>query len=255
VKTRNTPRDGDEKQGVRPRDLMLFLDGELDDAQVAEIERQLEADAEARCHVAAMRLTGSLLRDRAEESSAADSIADLVMARIDKGDLPAGEVEPAPAPVAELPNGSARRGLRSAADSAAAAPVAAREPAPRSLPHIGIPPSRRTANDNARTIWALTAVAVAAAAAFMIWGKADGGPVAGPRPSTTQSLPDDPPAEFVGNAPPQAPPTPDTDVAGGVEVATIDFGSTLGSVFYVPGSAGETTTVVWLADNEPGGEQ
>ena len=248
MKTPKSTPDRDEKQSVRPRDLMLFLDGELDDTQVAEVERQLESDTDARCHVLAMRLTGSLIRERAEQSSAADSIADLVMARIEKGDLPAGEVEAPPAPVAELPNGAARRGARTseAADSP--------RPAAR-LPHVPIPPSRRTANDNARTIWALTAVAVAAAAAFMIWGKADDGPVATPRPNPTESQPADPPTELVGNPPPEAPTTPDTDVVGGVEVATIDFGASQGSVFYVPGSGGETTTVVWLADDQPGGQQ
>ncbi|MEJ7730060.1 MAG: hypothetical protein WKG00_12670 [Polyangiaceae bacterium] len=261
MKTRKSTTDRDEKQSVRPRDLMLFLDGELDEAQHLEVERQLESDADARCHVTALRFTGSLLRERAEDSTAADSIADLVMARIEKRDLPAGDIDididiaAAPPPVAELRNGAGRRALSSDPSEAARPAVAAREGAPRSLPHIGIPPSRRTANDNARTIWALTAVAVAAAAAFMIWGKAGDGPVADPtRPSTSQ-LPVDPTVELVGNPPPDLPTTPDTDVVGGVEVATIDFGSTHGSVFYVPGSGGETTTVVWLADDEPGGQQ
>jgi hypothetical protein len=252
VKTPKSNSSQAEKQSVRPRDLMLFLDGELDNAQLAEVERQLESDADARCHVVAMHLTGSILRERAEQSTAADSIADLVMARIDKGDLPAGEVEAPPALVAELPNGASRRSARPS-DASEARP--AREGAPRSLPHIGIPPSKRTANDNARTIWALTAVAVAAAAAFMIWGKADDAPVAMPRPNPTESQLADPPPEVVRNPPPEAPTTPDTDVVGGVEVATIDFGSSQGSVFYVPGSGGETTTVVWLADDEPGGQQ
>ena len=41
-----------------------------------------------------------------------------------------------------------------------------------------------------------------------------------------------------------------------MEVAAIDFGSTTGAVLYVPNGASpsHTTTVVWLADNEPDGE-
>ena len=265
-------RGADDKPGVTragglltgPRELMLFVDGELDDAQRADIEAKLATDRDARCQVAAMQLTRSLLRERVEQpgtsggSSAADSIADLVMARIASNDLPQGEIDAAPAPMGR-PNGAA-----SGARAARLAPVADREAGspspdgargPRSLPHIGIPPSKRTANDNARTIWALAAVAVAAAAAFMIWGKTEAGPVANPqRPVTTQGVPD-PTVEVMGNLPPDAPPTPDTEVAGGVEVATVDFGKAQGSVFYVPGSAGETTTVVWLADEEPGGDK
>lgn len=273
--TPNQPANGDEKLGVHPRELMLYLDGELDDAQLADIEGRLPSDRDARCHVSGMQLTGSLLRERTAQSpafSAADSIADLVMARIAKGDFPEpnAELDSAPAPLAsaaEVSNGvaSGTRTHRHASGRDAHSASPDRSPdgsrpsqvAPKSLPHIGIPPSKRTANDNARTIWALTAVAVAAAAAFMIWGKTADGPVADPvRPSTTQALPDEPGPDFRAQLPPDTPTTPDTEVAGGVEVATVDFGQTQGSVFYVPGSSGETTTVVWLADDEAaGGEQ
>ena len=88
----------------------------------------------------------------------------------------------------------------------------------------------------------------------MIWGKADP-PCGHAAAQPHRAQPADPPPELVGNPPPEAPTTQDTDVVGGVEVATIDFGSSHGSVFYVPGSGGETTTVVWLADDEPGGQQ
>jgi hypothetical protein len=48
----------------------------------------------------------------------------------------------------------------------------------------------------------------------------------------------------------------EADVEHGVEVAAIDFGSTTGAVLYVPDgtSPSSTTTVVWLSDNEPDGE-
>jgi hypothetical protein len=59
----------------------------------------------------------------------------------------------------------------------------------------------------------------------------------------------------------QAPAPPSTQEAEGdvgVEVAAVDFGSRIGTIFYVPTEAAtsnHTTTVVWLADDPVGGEQ
>jgi hypothetical protein len=52
-------------------------------------------------------------------------------------------------------------------------------------------------------------------------------------------------------------PSPDADDEHGVEVAAVDFGARMGTIFYVPTGAAAsnaTTTVVWLNDDAAGGE-
>jgi anti-sigma factor RsiW len=69
------------------RDLMLYFDGELDPVRALEVEAHLSANPRARSIVAALHqeedLLGSGALDHAE-ASGADSIADSVMAAIDK---------------------------------------------------------------------------------------------------------------------------------------------------------------------------
>jgi anti-sigma factor RsiW len=66
------------------RELMLFTDGELDPARAAEVKAHVSANARARAIVAALKQESELVAAEAlSAASAADSIADSVMAAIE----------------------------------------------------------------------------------------------------------------------------------------------------------------------------
>lgn len=209
-------------------ELMAYFDGELEGPRRAAVEAHLASDLRARGKVAGMQITSSILREQAASLSAADVIADSVMARI--------AAESARAPV------NATQG---------AAPVVQLAP----LPHAHVPVAA-PANDNSRRIFGfLGALAVAAAAAFVVWTRA-GAPVTEPvrsgpvaavtTPSTNPSpIGSEPEIDAAGLA-------ADVDAEHGVEVAAVNFGAHMGSIFYVPSGSVEAkrvTTVVWLADD------
>ncbi|MEP7126002.1 MAG: hypothetical protein ABJE95_34030 [Byssovorax sp.] len=215
-------------------ELMLFADGELDGERVAVVEAFLAHNADARHKLSSLGLVSELVRERAVASaSPADDIADALMAQIAAEAGTNGVAHAVPAPPREI------------AASAKLIPVAS-----------AAPRASKPANDNARSIFALAAVAIAAAAALMIWGRA-----ADHHPEVASNLPAvQTEARPIVVAPP-APikvvePVADTDGEHGVEVAAVDFGARTGSIFYVPtGSAASnaTTTVVWLNDEAAGG--
>ena len=227
---------------TRPTDqeLMLYADGELDDERLAELETLLAGDETAQRKLWGLRMTGDLVREAASELTTADSIADAVMMKIGAD--------------------SQSNGARSVQDSrsskqAEVIPIGERRPAA-----LGKVASKRAANDSSRSIWTLTAVAVAAAAGMMIWGRMAGEPILeGPRAQSTTSavepaVPAEAPRPLAAEA---SSPTPDGELEMGVEVAAVDFGARTGTIFYVSGDQGAsspTTTVVWLADDVAGGE-
>jgi hypothetical protein len=212
-------------------DLMLYVDGELDGVRCREVEAHLARDASYRAKLTGLEVAAGMVREDALGSAFADGIADAVMARIERGDAKDG-------------NGAGARPL--AMDDLvrdATRPSNTQRLAPK------------PANDNARGIFALAAVAVAAAAAMMIWGRMQADPT-----RTASTVPA--PVETVAAPPPAvAEPATRTERAEaelGVEVAAVDFGARIGTIFYVPqGSAASspTTTVVWLSDDVPGGQQ
>lgn len=214
-------------------ELMLFADGELEGERLAEVEAFVARNADARHKLSSLGLVSELVRERAVASaSPADDIADALMAQIAAEAGTNGVIHAIATPPREVPA------------PAKLAPVAAL--APRAA---------KPANDNARGIFALAAAAIAAAAALMIWGRtADLRPDVASISPTVQIE-----ARPVVVAPP-APikivePTADSDGEHGVEVAAVDFGARMGSIFYVPtGSAASnaTTTVVWLNDEAAG---
>ncbi|KYG10143.1 hypothetical protein BE21_13830 [Sorangium cellulosum] len=223
---------GDASAPPTDLELMLYVDGELDEARHRQVEEYVLHDPRCRAKVAGLVTAADMIRDSALASSAADGIADGVMAKILEGQGAAAKA-----------NGGA-----------AVQPLAASPPAapPRARARLQGSP----ANDNARGIFALTALAVAAAAAMMVWGRTD---VEAPSAALTAPAP---PAEL---APPLAAPTHEPvaapsaegEIEPGVEVAAVDFGARMGSIFYVPREAaasGPTTTVVWLSDEGPGGQ-
>ncbi|WP_437568747.1 anti-sigma factor family protein [Sorangium sp. So ce542] len=221
---------GDASAPPTDLELMLYVDGELDEARHRQVEEYVLHDPRCRAKVAGLVTAADMIRDSALASSAADGIADGVMAKILEGQGAAAKA-----------NGGA-----------VVQPLAASSPA--------APPRARLqgspANDNARGIFALTALAVAAAAAMMVWGRTD---VEAPSAALTA------PASSAELAPPPAAPTREPvaapsaegEIEPGVEVAAVDFGARMGSIFYVPREAaasGPTTTVVWLSDEAPGGQ-
>jgi len=67
------------------RELMLFFDGELDPARAGEVEAHVSSNPRARAILTALRQETDLLASAAlEQASRADSIADDVMAAIEK---------------------------------------------------------------------------------------------------------------------------------------------------------------------------
>jgi hypothetical protein len=226
-------------------DLMLYFDGELDDERAKEVEVFLRTSSDARQKLAALDLGATLVRDKiSEHEAAAPDLSDAVMARVAL-ETQASEASPAPA------------------DSARSAdqPSSTRRPLRGHVPVVGIPRTiKPAANDNARRIFALAAMAIAAAAALMFWARTETTttPNAGLSPTAPPVAVTAPSERPTGAAPDQnEPPTPDQEVDVGVEVASVDFGTQTGAIFYVPGDtsvAQHSTTVVWLADELTGGE-
>lgn len=203
-------------------DLMLYADGELEDEARAAVEAYLARNATGRAKFAALGVASDIVRERALSTAGkADGIADAVMAKIAAEGATSKEAAP-PKPIAI----TSARGAR------------------ETQGRRGKPP----ANDNSRRIFTLAAVAVAAAAALMIWSRLDAtlqggrGPVAS---STT--------AHHGPTPPSTTEPTANGEDDLGVEVAAVDFGARMGTIFYVPTeetSSNVTTTVVWLNDDD-----
>ncbi|AUX47060.1 hypothetical protein SOCE26_085720 [Sorangium cellulosum] len=238
MSTANSSKANHGEAGSPPTDLelMLYVDGELDEARHRQVEAYVLHDPRCSAKVAGLVAAADMIRDGALSSSAADGIADGVMAKIAgaKVDVAADDAGAALRPVAPP----------------AASPAGA---LPRARPRL----ERAPANDNARGIFALTALAAAAAAALMIWGRteapAPGAALPAPAPVEVPS-----PRTAAPSAEPAAAPSAESEAEPGVEIAAVDFGARMGTIFYVPREAvasGPTTTVVWLSDEGPGGQQ
>lgn len=224
-------------------ELMMYVDGGLEGERLREVRLALSRDSVLRSKVAALSLTSSIVRENAESDI---DLADGIMARIaaDKSPtLDARDAAPAPldAPV-ERKDADVKPLLRPGLGKATT------KPAP--------------SNDNSRGIFALAAVAVAAAAGLMIWGRMDvGTPHSQGAPVAAITTPAELPealAPTPAEAPRAASDVEDGDAEPGVAVAAVDFGAKIGTIFYVPTEAAtsnHTTTVVWLADDSAGGEQ
>jgi len=95
----------------------------------------------------------------------------------------------------------------------------------------------------------------------MIWGRLAPNPAAmSNEPVAMATTPEivrpTPPVEMPAAPANEAETEADEDQEPGVEVASVDFGSQVGTIFYVPTEAAtskHTTTVVWLTD--PDGEE
>jgi anti-sigma factor RsiW len=123
----------------------------------------------------------------------------------------------------------------------------AKEPAkpPKRSAELRWPAARRTSLPRSRGVRAFSAfgaAVLAAAAALLLWTRHE---VPAPHARAVAS----------GSASPAA--SADGAHEHGVEVWSVDFGSQSGAVFYVPseGSESGTTTVVWVSEDENGGEE
>ncbi len=246
-------------------ELMLYFDGELDDPRKSEVAAFVNADLRSQSKLAGLRMSSALVEAQAREMAAgpsptrspADDIANLVLAKIEaegpfarttSGDPSrTASADPPTAKVIPFPvRNTSKSGATSGDRSHAATP--AKVPSHRSRP----------ASENARRILGVAALAVAAAAALAIWGKQAAGPGAPPGVQVAQTAPSSAPSPLASPAPTSAQPQVDVaavaegDEEHGVEVAAVNFGAHMGSIFYVPSGsieANHTTTVVWLADD------
>jgi hypothetical protein len=206
------------------RELMMFADGEIDDARRDEVAAFVATSEDARLKLKGLQVVGELARrdaDRVATAFRADDISARVMARLE----------------AEEGTAATRSSLRSKEVRAGKGDAA------------------RPANDNARYIFGLAALAAAAAAALWFWGKGAPPPFVaasdGPQAAVTAVAPEVaplPPPIASSSVASAADASPANDTPG-VEVASVNWGENKpGAVYYVPGNAGgATTTVVWLA--------
>jgi len=238
--------NGEAHEGIVNRpptdlELMLYVDGELEGDRLREVRSALQRDNVLRRKVAALSFSSEIVRENATSSVASFDVSDAIMAKI--------------ADVKET-----SRDARDAAPGVTSVKVAEVKPLLR--PALGKTTRAAASNDNARGIFALAALAVAAAAALMVWGRMD---IGAPRADTVAMATTPEVAPAPAPEPQQVAPsnaganaaTQDGEEVG-VEVAAVDFGSRIGTIFYVPTEAAtsnHTTTVVWLADDPVGGEQ
>ncbi len=212
--------------------LMMFLDDELGAEELAELELELESIPELQRKLVSLEVLGAVLRHNVERDARADGLADAVMAAIDAEDAVKIH-EKVSVIAAERGEGGQAQQQRSP-----------RREQPRS--------ATVSANDNAKGGFVIAALAVAAAVALFAWGRT----VPTERSPAVAALPE---TRVLGEAPAGAAaalmtsPLKDQEQAKnstmepGVEVASVEFGSRAGSVFYVPGE-GTGTTVIWIND-------
>lgn len=193
-------------------ELMAFYDGELDEARAREVRAWLAAGSEGAALVENFRALGRHVRKAAPPPVLPPDLSDRIFAALD-AEPQAPRVEPSAPPPERL------------------APVLTlRPPAPR--PHAverPLPVARRALG------WlplGATGMALAAAAAFVLWWSPLG---SGPR----------------GSGPAQAGKTvtPSAIAAYGTNVDTVDFGARMGSLFFVSNDT-QATPVLWIDDDD-----
>lgn len=214
-------------------ELMLFHDGELEEPRRSEVATWLEQSQVGRGKLAGLGLGGELLRESALAKASSFDIADVVMKQVGSANAQSAAVQPAK--VIELRKAGGRAGQQ------AGVPAGGQDK-----------PAER--QDGGRLLLPLTALAAAAAVALFVWGKygTDETPVARTQ-TTEQAEPVQPLPSSKTAAPPSSAPlfaqASDDESEPSVQVASVDFGSRTGAVYYVGGaSQGATTTVVWVTE-------
>lgn len=239
-------------------ELMMFADGELAEPRSSEVARFLASaeGADGGLKLLGMSIVGDLARDHADRLATihgADDIAARVLARIEED--PSAEDSDGRASADHEVFVDGVRVVRRASEGAA-------RPAPRRSEGPGLPGEKRLeerspapANDNHRFIYGLAAVAAAAAVALGFWGRSapPDSRVAGREP-IVHEVPSELPVPASGEVAVKRPVTSATAPAEAAEdepsvkVASVNFGTNTGTIYYVPKDTPGTTTVVWLAD-------
>ena len=212
------PTHSDELDDVL---LMRLHDGDLSGEEEEAVRARLEGSSAAQRKLGSLKELGDVLRTGEGRAARLDGLADAVMAAIDAGDEAARPAALGPAVHAE------RRTRRESPET--------------------------PGNDNARSIFAVAGLAAAAAAALFVWGRTETAdldlvrapipeaPLAAEMPTTLAQ------ASASEEAGAEAETAELAPGETGVEVASVEFGSQQGSVFYVPGN-GAATAVVWIND-------
>lgn len=78
-------RGAPPRQGAPPTDLelMLYADGELDEARVAEVEAWLAGSSAGRSKLSSLQAVSGVIRDSARERSAGVDLTDAIMRRVE----------------------------------------------------------------------------------------------------------------------------------------------------------------------------
>ena len=218
-----------------PTDLewMMFHDGELEPSRQAELQALLDGDEQAAAMLRGMNALGVFVRETAGKAKLPD-LSDAIMegiADFDQAEAkPIARIEPKPAK-----------------------PV---QQATRPAQVLSLPAkSASSANDNGRLLFGLTGLAAAAAVGLFVWGRSAGETLVAqlpnePRLSAEEVAPAEPAAPTLAAAPSKPVQQEEDRGLPPVEVASVDFGSRIGAVYYVDEPrGGATTTVVWLADD------
>jgi len=222
-----------------PTDLewMMFHDGELEPSRQAELQALLDGDEQAAAMLRGMNALGVFVRETAGKAKLPD-LSDAIMQAV-------GELG-----VADFDQAEAKPNVRVEPKPAKT------EQATKPAQVLSFPAkSASSANDNGRLLFGLTGLAAAAAVGLFVWGRSAGdAPVAQvpnePRVAAEEVAPAEPAAPTLAAAPSKPVQQEEDRGLPPVEVASVDFGSRIGAVYYVDEPrGGATTTVVWLADD------
>lgn len=253
-------------------ELMMYADGELDPERAAEVARYLEANptAGAPSKLFGLSVLSAHVRQEADRVATAHR-ADAIVAGVFDA-IRAEQDASAKTNGASHSNGKTGAKVISIHDHRDhgrpdEADPHHDEPASTNLePRLAKAANgpQKPANDNARLIFGLAGLAAAAAIALGMWGRG-APPLRGPADADSKvaaaEAASEPEADVAArndaarNAAPlqiesnkKAPP-PVQDGTPAVAVASVDFGTKTGAVYYVPSdSAGPTTTVVWVSE-------
>ncbi|MFO0549245.1 MAG: hypothetical protein U0271_12710 [Polyangiaceae bacterium] len=233
-------------------ELMMYFDGELDEPRRTEVERFVGGDRVALGKLGGLGLVGAGVRNEAAGWSSKVSLTDAIMRTVESSSAKSQDtarVVTAATPSVETTGTPIERKRIPTLEAVPSSRMAAS--------------SKRAANDNGRSIFALAGLAAAAAVALFVWGRGERtNQTAAEAPSdvakSTEITAGDPPPQLdptavVAQAPTPTATTPTAPVPSddepGVAVAAVDFGSKQGAIYYMDGDQkGATTTVVWIAD-------
>lgn len=237
-------------------ELMMFHDGELEEPRRREVEAFLAVSSES-----ALAAEGKLLGLAGVGRVLREDIVTAPRFQVDLTSAIMAGVERESAKDQEKSESSVKGAAKT---SELGKPKSEKSGEPKVVPlKAGIKPEGTVdagaANDNGRFILGLAGVAAAAAAALFFWGRApEAGPVATTAATTVEAPATNTPKPAVTVAEKAAPlknpvaAVLEDERPPPVEVASVDFGKRTGAIYYMAGDTketqGETTTVVWVAD-------